>query len=144
MAETWAEYTRRITAGATQSEIAARTGIEQSSISRWRQGKNMPRAELVVTFARAYDRNPTEALIVAGYLDRDEIGGVIELETSLSAVTTDQLLDELGRRFSDLQGRVRAAEGGEESTTWPDKWARRSSTQGDLGGHHSGEAGSGS
>ena len=142
MSETWAEYTRRITAGATQSEIAARSGIEQSSISRWRQGKNMPRAELVVTFARAYQRNPTEALIVAGYLDRDEIGGVIELETSLSAVSTDQLLDELGRRFSDLQVRARVAEGGDESTTWPATWSRRLSARGDLGGHQSGEAGS--
>lgn len=121
MAETWADYTRRITAGATQAEIAARTGIEQSSISRWRQGRNTPRAELVVAFARSYERNPVEALIVAGYLDRNEVGGVIELETSLSAVSTDQLLDELSRRFATLQRRVAAAPAGDRDA-WPDGW----------------------
>lgn len=121
MAETWADYTRRITAGATQAEIAARTGIEQSSISRWRQGRNTPRAELVVAFARSYDRNPVEALIVAGYLDRNEVGGVIELETSLSVVSTNQLLDELSRRFSTLQRRL-AALPADESNAWPDHW----------------------
>lgn len=121
MAETWADYTRRITAGATQAEIAARTGIEQSSISRWRQGRNTPRAELVVAFARSYERNPVEALIVAGYLDRNEVGGVIELETSLSAVSTDQLLDEIGRRFATLQRRVAAAPAA-DGNNWPDHW----------------------
>ena len=121
MAETWADYTRRITAGATQAEIAARTGIEQSSISRWRQGRNTPRAELVVAFARSYDRNPVEALIVAGYLDRNEVGGVIELETSLSAVSTDQLLDEISRRFSTLQRRLAAAPA-DPSNAWPEQW----------------------
>lgn len=121
MAETWADYTRRITAGATQAEIAARTGIEQSSISRWRQGRNTPRAELVVAFARSYDRNPVEALIVAGYLDRNEVGGVIELETSLSAVSTDQLLDEISRRFSTLQRRLAAAPA-DPSNAWPEHW----------------------
>lgn len=121
MAETWADYTRRITAGATQAEIAARTGIEQSSISRWRQGRNTLRAELVVAFARSYDRNPVEALIVAGYLDRNEVGGVIELETSLSAVSTDQLLDELSRRFSTLQRKL-AAVPVDPANGWPDHW----------------------
>ena len=125
MAETWADYTRRITAGATQAEIAARTGIEQSSISRWRQGRNTPRAELVVAFARSYERNPVEALIVAGYLDRNEVGGVIELETSLSAVSTDQLLDELRRRYSALQRRL-AAIPADDANTWPEHWTEPS------------------
>lgn len=129
MAETWADYTRRITAGATQAEIAARTGIEQSSISRWRQGRNTPRAELVVAFARSYDRNPVEALIVAGYLDRNEVGGVIELETSLSVVSTNQLLDELSRRFSTLQRRL-AALPADESNAWPDHWTDPGSYRG--------------
>jgi transcriptional regulator with XRE-family HTH domain len=144
MAESWADYTRRVTEGATQSEIAAHTGIEQSSISRWRQGRNTPRAELVVTFARAYGRNPTEALIVAGYLDRDEIGGVIELETSISAVPTAQLLEELGRRFVDLQGRVQASEGGEASAQWPTNWTQRPPSRAGQRPPDHGDAGSAS
>lgn len=128
MAETWADYTRRITAGATQADIAARTGIEQSSISRWRQGRNTPRAELVAVFARAYDRNPVEALIVAGYLDRNEVGGVIELETSLSAVSTEQILDELRRRFADLQ-RLLGAATPDAANAWPEHWTDPASYQ---------------
>lgn len=132
MAETWADYTRRITAGATQAEIAARTGIEQSSISRWRQGRNTPRAELVVAFARSYERNPVEALIVAGYLDRNEVGGVIELETSLSAVSTEQILDELRRRFADIQRKLTSGTPG-DANKWPDHWTDPSSYQATTG-----------
>ena len=133
MAETWADYTRRVTAGATQAEIAARTGIEQSSISRWRQGRNTPRAELVVAFARSYERNPVEALIVAGYLDRNEVGGVIELETSLSAVATEQLLDEMRRRFADLQRKLTSATSAGDSDKWPDHWTDPTSYRGTAG-----------
>lgn len=117
--ESWAEYMRRVTDGATQVQIAERTGIEQSSISRWRQGRNTPRAELVVAFARAYDRNPIEALIVAGYLNRDEVGVTIELETSLSAVSTERLLGEVSRRLSDLE----RAQPGPPQREWPGEWA---------------------
>lgn len=133
MAESWADYTRRITAGATQAEIAARTGIEQSSISRWRQGRNTPRAELVAAFARSYERNPVEALIVAGYLDRNEVGGVIELETSLSAVSTEQLLDELRRRFADVQRKLMSATSADGVNKWPDHWTDPASFPGTAG-----------
>ena len=68
MSTDWAAYMRRVTAGATQVQIAEQTGIEQTSISRWLLGKNRPRAELVIQFARAYNHSPVEALIAAGYL----------------------------------------------------------------------------
>lgn len=70
MSTDWPSYMRRVTAGATQVQIAEQTGIEQTSISRWMLGKNRPRAELVIQFARAYHRSPVEALIAAGYLHR--------------------------------------------------------------------------
>lgn len=133
MAESWADYTRRITGGATQAEIATRTGIEQSSISRWRQGRNTPRAELVVAFARSYERNPVEALIVAGYLDRNEVGGVIELETSLSAVSTEQILDEVRRRFADIQRKLTSATSADDANKWPDHWTDPASSRGTSG-----------
>lgn len=122
---------RRVAGGETQAEIAARTGIEQSSISRWHQGRNTPRAELAVAFARAYQRSPVEALIVAGYLNRDEVGGVIELETSLSAVPTSHLLDALSRRINDLE---RAAVGTGAALQWPAHWADGALQRGDRPG----------
>ncbi len=121
MKETWADYMRRVAGGDTQAEIAARAGIEQSSISRWHQGRNTPRAELAVAFARAYQRNPVEALIVAGYLNRDEVGGVIELETSLSSVPTAHLLDALCRRINELE---RTAVDAGTALQWPAHWVR--------------------
>ena len=128
MNEIWADYMRRIAAGDTQSEITARTGIEQSSISRWYQGRNTPRAEFAVAFARAYRRNPVEALIVAGYLKQDEAGGVIELETSLSAVPTGHLLDALRRRINDLE---RTAVDAGAFLQWPAHWVGGAEYRGD-------------
>ena len=57
---TWWRYVMTVTGNATQKDIAAATGIDQSSISRWQRGANTPRAEAVVTFARAYGRSPVE------------------------------------------------------------------------------------
>ena len=101
---------RRVTAGATQVQIAEQTGIEQTSISRWLLGKNRPRAELVIQFARAYNRSPVEALIAAGYLNTDEIGGVIELEA------------ELQRKLEAINT------GGQEPLQWPSTWTAAPAT----------------
>ena len=73
---TWWRYVETVTGEATQKDIAAATGIDQSSISRWQRGASTPRAEAVVAFARAYKRSPVEALVAAGYLSSSEIGMV--------------------------------------------------------------------
>lgn len=81
---TWWRYVVTVTGEATQKDIAAATGIDQSSISRWQRGASTPRAEAVVAFARAYKRSPVEALVAAGYLSSSEIGMV-----DLTALTVD-------------------------------------------------------
>ena len=70
----WWRYVGTVTAGAAQKDIAAATGIDQSSISRWQRGTNTPRAEAVVALARAYGRSPVEALVAAGYLSDGDLG----------------------------------------------------------------------
>jgi len=77
--ETWWEYVARITGCAYQNRIAQRTGIEQSSVWRWKSSRNKPKAGDVITFARAYHRPPVEALIAAGYRDPTEVSGVDEV-----------------------------------------------------------------
>ncbi len=97
---TWWRYVVTVTGNATQKDIAAATGIDQSSISRWQSGANTPRAEAVVTFARTYRRSPVEALVAAGYLSSED-AGVVEMTTltgDLTRVSIDSLLDEIRRR----------------------------------------------
>ena len=123
MAEsTWWQYVLTVTGGAAQKDIAETTGIDQSSISRWQRGTTTPRAEAVVALARAYGRSPVEALVAAGYLERDELG-VVELTTltgDLSRVSVDSLLSELRRRVL----------GSQDSQSWPAGWAADDSSVG--------------
>jgi transcriptional regulator with XRE-family HTH domain len=113
----WWRYVQTITASAAQKDIAAATGIDQSSISRWQRGHNTPRAEAVVALARAYNRSPVEALVAAGYLTSTELG-VVELTTltgDLSRASIDALLSEIRRRV--------LAASPEDAQRWPRGWS---------------------
>ena len=44
----------RINAGLSQSEVARRIGVDQSSVSCWEAGKRMPRAIMLVKMAELY------------------------------------------------------------------------------------------
>jgi transcriptional regulator with XRE-family HTH domain len=113
----WWEYVVTVTGSAAQKDIAAATGIDQSSISRWQRGTNTPRAEAVVALARAYSRSPVEALVAAGYLASDEVG-VVELTTlsgDLRGASIDSLLSELRRRV--------LAAASENTQSWPAGWS---------------------
>lgn len=95
----WADYVERATAGMTQAQIAEATGLAQSAISRWLRGDTeAPRAEYVVTFARALDRNPIEALVAAGYVTAAEAGARLDIKTPLSKYSNFELVQELGLR----------------------------------------------
>ncbi|WP_286275616.1 helix-turn-helix domain-containing protein [Mycobacterium antarcticum] len=114
---TWWRYVATVTGNSTQKDIAAATGIDQSSISRWQRGSNTPRAEAVVTLARVYGHSPVEALVAAGYLTSDELG-VVELTTltgDLTGASIDSLLSELRRRL--------VAAAGSKVQSWPPGWS---------------------
>ena len=114
---TWWRYVVTVTGDASQKDIASATGIDQSSISRWHRGTNTPRAEAVVTLARAYGRSPVEALVAAGYLASSDLG-VVELTTltgDLTGASIDSLLSELRRRL--------VAATPENAQPWPAGWS---------------------
>lgn len=70
--EIWAAYVRRITGDTTQKEIADRTGVNQTTISRWLRATNDPsHAGNVAALAIEYGRNPLEAFVAAGLLELD-------------------------------------------------------------------------
>jgi transcriptional regulator with XRE-family HTH domain len=95
--EAWWKYVESVTGCASQDRIAQHTGIEPSSVWRWINSRNRPKAENVITFARAYHRRPVEALIAAGYLDPSEAIGVDEV--ALRELSADELIAELRRRL---------------------------------------------
>lgn len=103
--ESWAEYVRRVTRSMSQTEIANRSGVAQTAISRWLRGDTgAPRAESVVAFARAIGKPPLEALIAAGYLEPREAGDTASVQSSIREFTTDELLNELRRRTIEGRG----------------------------------------
>jgi transcriptional regulator with XRE-family HTH domain len=107
VSETWWKYVERITGCAHQDRIAQHTEIEPSSVWQWKSRHNRPKAEHVITFARAYHRPPVEALIAAGYLDPTDVSvdptefnEVDEVAARpLREVSTDELIAELRRRL---------------------------------------------
>jgi len=100
----WSDYVRQVTTGLNQVQIAERTGIAQTAIGRWlRADTGAPRADYVVTFARAFDQNPVEALIIAGYITAAE-AGVERVRVPLSEYAPEELLADLNRRFIEGSG----------------------------------------
>lgn len=94
----WWEYVQRVAGTATQTAIADRTGIAQSSINRWRN--TSPKPENAVAFARAYRRPVLEALIEAGVITADE-AKLTEVPADASKLDTDALLAEIRSRIPD-------------------------------------------
>jgi transcriptional regulator with XRE-family HTH domain len=131
---TWWRYVMTVTGNAAQKDIAAATGIDQSSISRWQRGTNTPSAEAVIALARAYGRSPVEALVAAGYLSSNE-PGVVELTTltgDLTRVSIDSLLSEVRRRV--------LAANPEDAKSWPAGWSADNPGMGRLqNGEESGD-----
>lgn len=102
-AETWPQYLRRISGGATQAQIAERIGIGRLSVCNWLHGKTQPKAETVMLVARAYGRSPIEALLAASYLRAEEVRLPIERRSSPTQLGAEELAAEVRRRVVALQ-----------------------------------------
>jgi transcriptional regulator with XRE-family HTH domain len=107
MPENWWDYVTRIAGpDAAQKDIAEHTGIEQSTLSRWKLHKNPPNADAVVRFARSYGESPIAALIAAGYLDISEANSVAEIVAAPTRLSVGQLVGQIRDLFNELQRRV--------------------------------------
>ena len=69
----------------------------------WLLGKTQPKAETVISVARAFGRSPVEALVAASYLGTEEIGAPIDIQVSLEDVLGDLLAAEVHRRLVRLE-----------------------------------------
>ncbi|TFD47612.1 XRE family transcriptional regulator [Cryobacterium sp. Hh11] len=89
---TWPEFLRMIAGDETGARISERTNTPESTISRWLAGKVEPRPKQVVQIAGAYQADPVQALIAAGYLDESEALSLGSVHRSLQI-----------RDFTDLE-----------------------------------------
>lgn len=72
MKNSFEEWVQEIAEGASNREIAMKAGIPMTTFHRkWAKGEFT--AEDAVTIARAYGRNPIEALVEQGTLTPDEV-----------------------------------------------------------------------
>lgn len=101
MTESWWEYVQRASSAAPNRDIAARSRLDASAISRWKKRGEQPTAHSVVAFARGYNRPAIEAMIAAGYLtDADlVIMGAVPLVRSIKDVPDSEFVAELQRRL---------------------------------------------
>lgn len=99
----WAEFCRTLMGDATQTEAAERTGIPQATISRFLSGRRLPTASHAITFARAYDVNPVEAMVAAGLITDDEANMPRTTARDLTVVPTGRLIRELARRDRETE-----------------------------------------
>lgn len=111
---TWAEYVRAVIGDESGRAVAQLIGQSESAISRWKTGAVVPEPRQAVAFARAFERNPIEALIAAGYLTAEEAGQSIDPPRPLQL-----------REFTDLEiasemlRRVEAGPGDHDTLTRP-------------------------
>lgn len=103
---TWADYLTRHTNGEVGRVTAQRLGVTESNVSRWKKGGQTPDVRHVVTFARLYGRPVLEALVEADFITAEEAGEQLIGRPSLEDFSDEQLLDELRRRFRDLNLQV--------------------------------------
>ena len=95
----WLPYLRTLAGeAASQTAISERTGVDLSTVNRWFMRRQPPSARTVVQVAHAYEVNPIEALIAAGYLDRGDLDLPPAPAVSPRDFSLDDLMFEISRR----------------------------------------------
>lgn len=97
----WSEFVRDVIGDDRQIDVAKKTGIDQTTISRWLNPEigttRRISSQSVAAFARGYGVPVLYAFVVAGFLDEEE-AGVKVVEPKLADVSTAAMLRELMRR----------------------------------------------
>lgn len=98
----WYQYVQAVSGNAQAIEIAKRVDIDNSAITRWKQGQQ-PTIGFVIAFARAYRRNVLEAFVAAEFITDDE-ANLREVNVGPESLTNDQLVEEVRRRLGGGRG----------------------------------------
>ncbi len=105
---TWPVYLRIITDGAPGVEIAKRAAVPNSTVSRWLDGSAHPRPKQVVKIARAYEVDPLQALIAAGYLEPGEVdlAAITPRKLQLREFSELEIAEEMVRRIAEGESQI--------------------------------------
>lgn len=119
------EYLRALLkrAGVTQTELADRLGIQQTSVSVWVRGKGRPEVDRIIAIAHALEMDPAELLLVwwpqfsnisdvtvpEVVLTADKVDGRLKLIATITEMTEEDA-DHLLELLEDLD-KVRAVKG---------------------------------
>lgn len=95
----WWTYLLEIAGTTKQQDIAVRAGVDQSHLSRWKNGYP-PSVPFVIKVAEAYGRNVLEALVAAEIITPEQADLHEVRVTSLDEYSTRELLEEVLRRES--------------------------------------------
>lgn len=69
----WADYVRQLVGNDNQVVVSQKTGIDQTTISRWLRGDTTPgKPAAVAHIAQVYGGNVLEAFVAAGFLTREQ------------------------------------------------------------------------
>lgn len=122
MTETWWQYVQRVTSGATQTAIAAVTGVDKSTVWRWKADKANPSPDAAIRLARAFRRPVAEALVASGVITPDE-AGVTEVFVRADATELDdaELITEMHRRLTRARNLAEEIQHVPEEATKPER-----------------------
>lgn len=99
----WSEYVNAlIELGEKQIDVSRRTGVDQTTLSRWIGGESRGvTSKSVARFARGYGRPVLEAFVAAGFMSAKEAGIKNVQSPDLTKFTDGQLLQEIQRRLGE-------------------------------------------
>lgn len=102
----WHEYVRQVMGNDRQVDAAARTGLDQATISRWlHPATSLARrtSQSVRAFALGYEQSVLQAFVVAGFLTAEEAGTpaipVVNVREVIAHAPAHMLFEDLNRRL---------------------------------------------
>lgn len=131
----WWSYVQRVTGDAQQKEIAEHSGVDQSTVSRWKNTGVAGKPERVRDFARAYGRPVLEAYIAAGFLTPEEAKARPTIAPALDELSDEELLEELLRRRAAEHAKQDTHHGSQQDHALAARRGRKERTPADALNH---------
>lgn len=99
----WEDWVKRTTRGATSRQVADRIGHSHTTALKWmHDGASV---DAVISLAIAYDADPIQAMVAAGWLKRELVGN-LNLDGALKRLSSVKLAGELYRRAREHEGQA--------------------------------------
>lgn len=90
-----------VAGGDDQTAIARKTGVDQSSVSRWKTSGRPGNVDNVAKLARGYGHPVLEAFVAAGFLTSAEAGERPSAAPDFSQLKNDELLELVRARMRE-------------------------------------------